>query len=62
MTGQKSLAALADLELAVMRRSFGVYYLMTDSNTVHPSNFIRNRVPGIVFENKVCQGQRAFSL
>lgn len=36
-----------------MARSMQQYYLYTSDNTVQPSNFIGNKVAGILFENKV---------
>lgn len=36
-----------------MTRSLQNYYLMTSDNKNHPSNFIGNKVAGILFENKV---------
>ena len=38
--------------LSVMARSLGQYYLYTADNKVQPSNFVRNKVAGILFENK----------
>jgi endo-1,3(4)-beta-glucanase len=43
----------ANLQLAVMRRSFQDYYYYTTDNTVQPKNFIGNKVAGILFENKI---------
>lgn len=43
----------ADLQLAVLTRSLRNYYLYEESNTVQPSDFIGNKVAGILFENKV---------
>lgn len=38
--------------LSVMARSLSNYYLYTTDNQVQPSNFIGNKVAGILFENK----------
>ena len=39
--------------LSVLARSLQKYYLYTSDNTVEPSNFIANKVAGILFENKI---------
>lgn len=39
--------------MAIMKRSLQSYYLMTKDNTNQPSNFIGNKVAGVVHENKV---------
>jgi endo-1,3(4)-beta-glucanase len=39
--------------LSVQRRSLQSYYLYTRANTVQPSQFIGNKVAGILFENKI---------
>jgi endo-1,3(4)-beta-glucanase len=39
--------------LAIQARSLQSYYLYTSTNQVQPSNFIGNKVAGILFENKV---------
>lgn len=41
------------LMLSIMKRSFNAYFLFDDANTVQPAAFIKNRVTGILFENKV---------
>lgn len=33
-------------------RAVKMYFLMQDGNTIHPSNFIANKVTGIIFDNK----------
>ncbi len=48
----KSMETRGNLMLAIMKRSMNLYYLYSDDNTVEPSNYIKNRVPGILFENK----------
>ncbi|GBL48334.1 hypothetical_protein [Candidozyma auris] len=42
----------ADLMLAIMSRSMNCYFLMSDDNKIQPSQFIGNKVTGILFENK----------
>ncbi|ANB15149.1 Dse4p [Sugiyamaella lignohabitans] len=53
VTGDANMEARGDLMLSVMARSLSNYFLMLDNNTNQPSNFIKNKVPGITFENKV---------
>ncbi|KAL2260499.1 hypothetical protein VTK26DRAFT_5461 [Humicola hyalothermophila] len=53
VSGDKNLEARGNLILSVLARSLRSYYLYTRSNTVQPSNFIGNKVAGILFENKV---------
>jgi endo-1,3(4)-beta-glucanase len=48
-----NMVARANLQLAVMRRSFQDYYYYNTDNTVQPKNFIGNKVAGILFENKI---------
>ncbi|CAG8548904.1 5236_t:CDS:2 [Ambispora leptoticha] len=48
-----NIAKLADVMLAVQARSLRNYFLMEDDNTVQPKNFIKNKVTGILFENKI---------
>lgn len=43
----------ANLQLAVMARSMQNNYYYTTDNTIQPSNFIGNKVAGILFENKI---------
>ncbi|KAL6020837.1 endo-1,3-beta-glucanase Eng2 [Candidozyma auris] len=38
--------------LAIMSRSMNCYFLMSDDNKIQPSQFIGNKVTGILFENK----------
>lgn len=38
--------------LAIIARSLNQYYLYTSENNVQPSEFVGNRVAGILFENK----------
>lgn len=42
----------SDLMLAIMSRSMNKYFLLADDNKVQPSKFIKNKVTGILFENK----------
>ena len=51
--GDSSMEARGNLQLAVTARSLQNYFLYTSSNTVQPSNFIGNKVSGILFENKI---------
>ncbi|KAG8833993.1 hypothetical protein FRC17_009719 [Serendipita sp. 399] len=43
----------ASLMLAIQRRVFRNYFLMEDSNKNQPARIIKNKVAGILFENKV---------
>lgn len=43
----------ANLMLAIMKRSMNMYMLFTDDNKIQPKNFIKNKVAGISFENKL---------
>ncbi|KAL7266442.1 endo-1,3-beta glucanase [Rhizina undulata] len=53
VTGNVNMVARANLMLAVMKSSFNSYFLLASDNVNHPSNFIKNKVTGILFENKV---------
>ncbi|ODQ64259.1 glycoside hydrolase [Nadsonia fulvescens var. elongata DSM 6958] len=53
VVGDGAMVARGNLMLSIMRRSFNKYVLYTDDNTVEPSQFIKNRVNGITFENKL---------
>ncbi|KAH6894429.1 endo-1,3(4)-beta-glucanase [Thelonectria olida] len=48
-----NMIARAQLQLAVQARAMRLYYLYTADNTAQPSNFIGNKVAGILFENKI---------
>lgn len=51
--GDASMEARGDLMIAVMKRSMRNYFYMEDNNLIQPANFIKNKVPGITFENKL---------
>lgn len=53
VSGDANMAARGNLMLAVQARSLNLYYLYSDGNTVEPSDFVGNRVAGILFENKI---------
>ncbi|RLV95485.1 Endo-13 [Spathaspora sp. JA1] len=53
VTGNKRMESYGDLMLAVMKRSMNKYFLYSSSNTVEPSQYIGNKVSGILFENKI---------
>ncbi|RPB01170.1 glycoside hydrolase [Choiromyces venosus 120613-1] len=53
VTGDKAMEARADLMLSVMKRSSNQYFLLKKGNRNHPPGFIKNKVTGILFENKV---------
>ncbi|KAH7109714.1 glycosyl hydrolase family 81-domain-containing protein [Dactylonectria macrodidyma] len=48
-----NMVARANLQLAIMARSMQQYYYYTADNVAQPSNFIGNKVAGILFENKI---------
>jgi endo-1,3(4)-beta-glucanase len=52
-SGDIYMEARGNLMLAVLARSLRNYFLLESSNRNHPSNFIANKVTGILFENKV---------
>lgn len=52
-TGDTAMEARGNLMLAVLKRSLRNYFLLESNNVNQPSNFIRNKVTGILFENKV---------
>jgi endo-1,3(4)-beta-glucanase len=51
--GDANLEARGNLQLAVTARSLQSYFLYTGNNIIEPSNFIENKVSGILFENKI---------
>ncbi|EEH35926.2 endo-1,3(4)-beta-glucanase [Paracoccidioides lutzii Pb01] len=48
----RSMEARGNMMLAILSRSFNNYVLMKSDNVNQPSNFIANKVTGILFENK----------
>lgn len=53
ITQNHELETLASLILSIEKRAMGMYMLFKNSNKVMPQNFIRNKVSGILFENKI---------
>lgn len=53
VTENKQLEKIASLILAIERRAMNIYMLYQSDNKVMPSNFIGNKVSGILFENKI---------
>ncbi|KAJ5374114.1 Glycoside hydrolase family 81 [Penicillium concentricum] len=51
--GDASMEARGNMMLGILGRSLHNYFLMEDDNANQPSNFVANRVTGILFENKV---------
>lgn len=47
------LVDLANLQLGIMKDVFQSYFLYESNNTIQPNEFIRNKVSGILFENKI---------
>ncbi|KAK6197925.1 uncharacterized protein RJT21DRAFT_109563 [Scheffersomyces amazonensis] len=50
--GDSNMENRGNLMLALLRRSLNSYFLYEDNNTIEPSNYIGNKVSGILFENK----------
>lgn len=53
LIGDAAMEARGNLMLAILKRSVNSYMQLMSSNTNHPSNFVQNKVSGILFENKV---------
>jgi endo-1,3(4)-beta-glucanase len=53
VSGNPRLEASGDLRIAIQTRVFCNYFLMESNNVHQPSNFIGNKVTGILFENKI---------
>lgn len=52
VVNDENLVFRSNLQLSILRRVCDNYILMKDDNKNQPKNFIGNKVPGIVFENK----------
>ncbi|KAF2203362.1 glycoside hydrolase [Delitschia confertaspora ATCC 74209] len=50
--GDSNMESRGNLMLAIQARSFQHYFYMQNNNSVHPSQFIGNKIAGIMFENK----------
>lgn len=48
-----AMEARGDLILKIMSRAMNLYMLYSDDNTVQPSSIIKNKVSGILFDNKI---------
>ncbi|KAF2716110.1 glycoside hydrolase family 81 protein [Polychaeton citri CBS 116435] len=53
VTGDENMEARGNLMLGLQARSLSNYYLYLSNNTVEPSEFIGNKVAGILFDNKI---------
>lgn len=53
ITGDTALEQRSLIQLGMLNASLNSYFLMDNSNTIQPANFIGNKVTGILFENKV---------
>lgn len=51
--GDKNYEECANLMLAIMRRAINMYMLFSDDNRIQPKRITRNKVSGILFENKI---------
>lgn len=49
----KLISSSGNLQLSIIARSLQHYYLYESENKVEPSEFIGNKVAGILFENKI---------
>ncbi|CAM9191796.1 unnamed protein product, partial [Hapterophycus canaliculatus] len=52
-TSNSALEGLGRLQTGVVKRSVNEYFLLENSNTNHPADFVKNKVTGIFFESKV---------
>ncbi len=48
----KPMEIRANIMLSILEQSINSYILMNNNNSIQPSNFIKNKVTGITFENK----------
>lgn len=48
-----SLKQRSEIMLGILNHSINHYFLLADDNNTQPKNFIKNKVTGILFENKV---------
>ncbi|SCU93991.1 LADA_0G05930g1_1 [Lachancea dasiensis] len=53
ITGNQHLENIGNLELGILQVSLNSYFLYSNSNSIEPSQFIANKVSGILFENKI---------
>ncbi|GMM29538.1 endo-1,3(4)-beta-glucanase [Martiniozyma asiatica (nom. inval.)] len=53
ITENRKLNTLASLILSIEKRAMGMYYYYLDNNNIMPAKFIKNKVSGIIFENKI---------
>jgi endo-1,3(4)-beta-glucanase len=53
VVGDQSLENRSNIQLGVLRVSVNKYFLLADDNDVQPKNFIKEKVTGILFENKI---------
>ncbi|GMG39966.1 unnamed protein product [Ambrosiozyma monospora] len=53
VTGNERLRKIALLILGIENKAMNDYFLFKNDNSIMPPNFIKNKVSGILFENKV---------
>lgn len=53
VVGNAAMEARGNLMLGIMKNSMNEYMLLSSGNANHPSNFVGNKLTGILFENKV---------
>lgn len=51
--GDVAMEARGNLMLAIQKRVFGNYFLLSSTNANQPRTFINNKVSGMLFEDKV---------
>lgn len=51
--GDEAMEARGNLMLAIMKRAMNKYMIYSDDNCHQPQQFIKNKVAGITFENKI---------
>ncbi|KAF8544809.1 endo-1,3(4)-beta-glucanase [Trichophaea hybrida] len=52
VTGDAAMEARGNLMLGILKRTVNEYMLLGSDNKIHPAEFIKNMVSGILFENK----------
>ncbi|KAI9301637.1 endo-1,3(4)-beta-glucanase, partial [Cunninghamella echinulata] len=53
ITKNKKLLSLVNMQLSIMKKTTYEYFWMLDSNKNRPSDFIKHKVTGILFEQKL---------
>ncbi|KAL3237700.1 endo-1,3(4)-beta-glucanase RNJ42_00687 [Nakaseomyces bracarensis] len=53
VSGNRALVNRSDVQLGILNTSLNQYFLYDDRNKTEPAQFIKNKVSGILFENKI---------